>query len=313
VRDGNTSLLTTRGTKIPQPFSREITAVKGSREPFHARMVPYYDHTDHHAFVGAPIAVPGTSLTNWPDEFIHSTGDDLEQIDATQLERNAVVVAAVALYFANAGEAEAPALRAYVAARAASRIASDVATGVAHIAQAAPAQRDAAWREARSLVQHSHRKEQAALASVQALSGPSERAAGHTAQALARLEAELPRGLQAVDEAFSTLTGQAPPATSPTPLEKEMAALVYAPIAEIGKQQKALEKTKGVDGLHSIMRFEVYNFADGRRNAWQVYEAVAAEALSAGEWYYGRVKPEDVREQLKRAAEAGAFTLKPAP
>ena len=46
-------------------------------------MVPYYGSTDHHAFTPAHIGVPGTSLTNWPDEFIHSTGDDLEQIDAT--------------------------------------------------------------------------------------------------------------------------------------------------------------------------------------------------------------------------------------
>ena len=61
VRDGNTSLLTTRGTAHPQPFPREITAVKGSREPFHARMVPYYDSTDHHAFTPAPIGVPATS------------------------------------------------------------------------------------------------------------------------------------------------------------------------------------------------------------------------------------------------------------
>jgi hypothetical protein len=89
-----------------------------------------------------------------------------------------------------------------------------------------------------------------------------------------------------------------------------MSALVYAPVAGIAQQKEALDKTKGVDGLHAIMRFEVFNFADGRRNAWEVYEAVAAEALSAGEWYYGRVTPEDVREQLKRAAEAGAFTLK---
>ena len=41
-----------------------------------------------------------------------------------------------------------------------------------------------------------------------------------------------------------------------------------------------------------MMRFEVLNFADGRRSAFEVYEAVAAEALSAGEWYYGRVTPE---------------------
>ena len=69
----------------------------------------------------AQSACPATSLTNWPDEFIHSTGDDLENIDATQLERNAVVVAAVALYFASAGDDEAPALAAYVAARGRAR------------------------------------------------------------------------------------------------------------------------------------------------------------------------------------------------
>lgn len=63
VRDSNTSLLTTRGTELPQPFTREVVSVKGSREPYHARMVPYYNSTDHHAFTPAHIGVPATSLT----------------------------------------------------------------------------------------------------------------------------------------------------------------------------------------------------------------------------------------------------------
>jgi hypothetical protein len=58
-----------------------------------------------------------------------------------------------------------------------------------------------------------------------------------------------------------------------------------------------------------MMRFEVYNFADGQRTGLEVYEAVAAEALAAGEWYYGRVRPGDVLEALERAQKAGAFTL----
>jgi hypothetical protein len=61
-----------------------------------------------------------------------------------------------------------------------------------------------------------------------------------------------------------------------------------------------------------MMQFEVYNFADGRRTAWDVYEAVAAEALSAGEWYYGQVRPADVLDALEKAARAGAFTLRKA-
>jgi hypothetical protein len=178
VRDGNTSLLTTRGTRAPQPYTREILAVKGSREPYHARMVPYYDSTDHHAFTPARIGVPGTSLTNWPDEFIHSTGDDLENIDATQLERNAVVATAVALYFASAGEAEAPALAAFVAARGRARLAADAARAVELLARAAPTEQAGAFRDARNLLVQSQRKESAALASVRRLS-PKGRAAGH--------------------------------------------------------------------------------------------------------------------------------------
>jgi hypothetical protein len=62
--------------------------------------------------------------------------------------------------------------------------------------------------------------------------------------------------------------------------------------------------------LHPLMRFEVLNFADSRRSAWEVYEAVAAEALSAGHWYYGEVKAADVLAVLDAAAQAGAFTVR---
>ena len=192
VRDGNTSLLTTRGTKAAQPFTREVLSVKGSREPFHARMVPYFDSTDHHAFTPARIGVPGTSLTNWPDEFIHSTGDDLENIDATQLERNAVVTAGVALYFASVGDEEAPGLAAYVAARGRSRAAADTASAVELLARAAPGEREAAFRAGRNLVLHSHRKEAAALASV--APAEPERAGGRLRRAGAGRAGELQGG-----------------------------------------------------------------------------------------------------------------------
>jgi hypothetical protein len=89
-----------------------------------------------------------------------------------------------------------------------------------------------------------------------------------------------------------------------------MMTKVFAPVSNIGAFEDAMDKVKPVEGLHAMMRFEVYNFADGRRNAFEVYEAVAGEALSAGEWYYGKVKPADVLEALERAAKAGAYTMK---
>jgi len=311
VRDGNTSYLTTRGTSLPVPFTREIVAVKGTREPFHAAMVPYFDSTDHHAFTPAPIGVPGTSLTNWPDEFIHSTADDLENIDATQLERNAVVVAAVSLYFASLREEGAASLAAYVASRAASRIAADVATAVAHMAQAPPAGRDAAYAAARNLVIQSYRKEAGALGSIRRLGGPGGGAA-YLGELLTRLEAARPRDLESLAAAYRAITGRTAGEPSLSAEDQALAGKVYAPVADLGTWQDAMEKVKAVEGLHSMMRFEVYNFADGKRTALEVHQSAAAEALSAGAWYYGEVKPADVREALERAVQAGAYTVRQA-
>lgn len=309
VRDGNTSLLTMRGTSRPVPFTREITAVKGSREPFHARMVPYYDHTDHHAFTPARIGVPATSLTNWPDEYIHSSGDDLDNVDATQLERNAVVVAGVAVYFAGLKDDEVPSLAAYVAARGRSRVATDTATALAHVAEAAPGGREAAYGAARNLVRESHRKETTALAAFRRLA-PRGRAADLVVQATSALEASTARELDALERAYVAITGKNPPNLDLTKEERAMAGKLFVPVADVGAFADALEKTKRVAGLHEMMRFEALNFADGKRNAYEVYEAVAAEALSAGEWYYGKVMPADVLAALEQAAQAGAFTLK---
>jgi hypothetical protein len=311
VRDGNTSLLTTRGTSLPAPFTREITAVKGSREPFHARMVPYYDSTDHHAFTPARIGVPATSLTNWPDEYIHGTGDDLENIDATQLERNAVVVAGVALYFAGLRDDDVPALAGYITARGRSRTAADLATAVAHLAGAAPAERGAAYGAARNLVRETHRRELAALAALRRLSGRG-RSVDFLAQATSALEDSIGRDYEVLERASSAMTGRNPPNLDLTRDERAMAGKVFVPVADVGTFADAIGRTKPVAGLHAMMRFETLNFADGKRNAYEVYQAVAAEALSAGEWYYGTVTPAEVLETLERAAKAGAFGVKAA-
>jgi hypothetical protein len=66
--------------------------------------------TDHPVFNMGIIGVPGVTFTNWPDEFIHSSDDDLWQMDPTQLKRNAVAVAATAHYLATAGDAQLPVL-----------------------------------------------------------------------------------------------------------------------------------------------------------------------------------------------------------
>jgi len=308
VRDGNTSYLSNRGTGQPQPFLREITAVKGSREPFLARMVPYFDSTDHHSFTPRHVGVPATSLTNWPDEYIHSTGDDLENVDATQLERNAVVVAAVSLYFASLADADVANLAAYSAARGRSRVAADLATAVTHLAEAAPEDRARAAREARALVRESHVKEERLLASLRRL-GPRPDVEAVVSRATAALERSMQDALETVDRRLTALGGASAP---PDDGERELSALVYAPASGVADIHGALERVKSPSGLHKMMAFEAVNFADGTRSAWEIYEAVAAEALAAGAWYYSPVQPDDVRAVLDSAVETGALVRREA-
>jgi hypothetical protein len=52
------------------------------------------------------------------------------------------------------------------------------------------------------------------------------------------------------------------------------------------------------------MQWEVLAFADGERTGLEIHESTAAEARSAGEWYYGKVEPEAVLAFLRACEEA---------
>src|SRR6185503_3302195 len=183
-------------------------------------------------------------------------GDDLEQLDATQIERNAVVVAAVALYFAGLPEEDAPALAAYVAARGSARIAADVATAIAHVSQAPPGARAQAFRAARNLVRQSYRKEAGALASVRRLAAARGRTADYVTQATARLEESLPADLRGLERAYTAVTGEGLPNVELSREEQAMAGQVFAPVADYGAWLDAMERMRPTDSLHGMMRFE---------------------------------------------------------
>jgi hypothetical protein len=88
-----------------------------------------------------------------------------------------------------------------------------------------------------------------------------------------------------------------------------MTRAVYAPTGDAAGLSRSLRKVEAPSGLHPLMKFEVLNFADGARTAWEIYEAVAAEALSAGPWYYGTVTPAQVQAVLDSAVEVGVLTM----
>jgi hypothetical protein len=317
------------------PFTKPIYSHKGTREPYNARAVPYFDSTDHLVFNDPWVGVPGTTLTNWPDEYIHSSDDDLFQVDPTQLKRNAYVVAATAWWLASAGPKEVDGLAGFVAARGASRLARDLATAQAWIA-GGPRDEAARRRGAAGLMAVSLDNELAALDSVRRIGEPADGSVlSASAQMLRTVAGALTPRLGAApdgeDPAMTRLASKVPRRSVASLsewlklehdlAEKRQAAArakreaedAEAASKKAGKKAKSAaaapaSSTGDEEALSPLMRSAVIGWVDGKRNAADIARRVCAEALSAGWWYYGEATPERVEKYLQSQVAAGLLT-----
>jgi hypothetical protein len=345
VVSGNNAFLPAGQTGTNPPgvaYSNPIFAHLGTREPFHARVVPYFDSTDHLVFNDSWVGVAGTTLTNWPDENIHSSGDDLWQIDATQLKRNAFIVAATALWLANAGESQVERLARFVTARGLARIAQDVATAADWMqgGKGEPGERS---RAARNLVDSSVEREAATIASIGALSPLNERVESVLASRRSELEKAARLIRDSVTSSASTADGSvwnAAPSETERRLERRVPKKAAATLAEwLSLQRRVADKrsdearrrreerdapeAKPARGkaaarpaapkpeekkLSPLMQWEAMNWVDGKTDAAAIARRVCAEALSAGSWYYGDCTPEMVEKFLETQARDGLIT-----
>jgi hypothetical protein len=279
-----------------QQYSKAVLARLGTRERYDARVVPFHNNTDHQVFNMPTIGIAGVTFTNWPDDYIHSSDDDLWQMDATQLERNAVAVASAAWIVADAGDEDLTAIAGEVVGRALSRLGRDTATALA-LARV-PDDPSAAGR-AIGLARESAARERRALLSLGPLSPASE--------AVRRALEHLPTA-DAAEARLRALLGGEGAVTVSTP---EAADQRRTPVLVDHVQGYLDTRGKLVRPrtLHPLMAYEVLNFVDGRRTYGDIYRAVAAEADAAGSWYYGVVTREDVTAYLDSAEKAGVVTV----
>jgi Zn-dependent M28 family amino/carboxypeptidase len=331
VVQGNNAYLAAWQAQTPAPgqaFSKPIFARLGTREPYRAQAVPYFDSTDHLVFNDPWVRVPGTSLTNWPDEYIHSSVDDLWQIDPTQIKRNAFVVAATAWWLANAGADDVPFLAGFVAARGAERMARDLATAQTWIREGRGSEEERR-RAAADLVAASRWVEEAAVASAQALGASAtavEEAVAAVRSAGTALASRLPARPAAEDPALARLAAKTPRFAVTTldawmALEERVKEKREA-AGRADRQKKETEEAarrsakKAVPAaapapeaesakLSPLMGTAALSWIDGKRNAAEIARRVCAEALSAGWWYYGETTPALVEKYLEEQVKDG--------
>jgi hypothetical protein len=306
VRRGNTAY----PLRLPGgagDFSRPILSALGTREPYRGEAVTFFTNTDHITFNDGRVGVPGVSLTNWPDPYIHSSDDDLWQMDATQLKRNAFIVAGTAYYLARVGESDAAALASLLEGYARQRLAAARAAALSLLEE--DTAEGSRFADARLLVEIAARVELAALASARALFPAESRAERLLFAARRRTAGQADRLRFQLEEIFKERTGK-PPAVSLT--EEEKAAAQSIP-EWTGPLSETMEKLRGhtaVAGLGSPYNFETRNLIDAKRSVLDIYRIVRAEALAAGEWYYGPVTLAKVKEVLEKAEKAGAIRFR---
>ncbi len=277
----------------------------GTRDRYNAKVIPFHNNTDHMPFNETPIGVPATTFTNWPDNYIHSSDDQLWNIDRTQLGRNAASVALMAYTMANAGESSVQALAAETAGRGQERLARNVRLGLSWIATATD--KGSAYFMAMDQVAYAVQRERLALASLAEVH-PS--AAGLIGPLQEQLDRREDSALRDIDLAYSQATGSSDrPQRQLSETEERLSRLTPTVTAGPTEFLTGRGRIRGVSGLHGLMSFEVLNSSNGERTGLEIYRYVAAEAREAGDHYYGTVTAEAVLQYLENVQAAGLMNL----
>jgi aminopeptidase YwaD len=75
-------------------FSRRIVAPTGTDDPFYYRIMSLHGNSDNAIFNDWRINVPGMKMITWPDSYYHSSEDNPDKCDPTQLRRVIFITAA---------------------------------------------------------------------------------------------------------------------------------------------------------------------------------------------------------------------------
>lgn len=302
VATNSSELAEAQAGSLRDVYPKPHFAHLGTRHRYNAKTIFFHSSSDHMTFNEAPIGVPGVSFTNWPDNYIHTSDDDLWNVDATQLGRNAAATALMAYTMAAAGDDEAAALTANTAARGAVRMARNLGLALQWLA-ASPRDPET-YRRALAQVRYAAQRERLGVAS---LAGISSLGAAMADAFMPIVEERERAAVAEVEAAFASqggVPGDAPASSSLQALERIRPRLAAGP-AEF------LDGRGGIGfvrGLHGLMASEVLSAVDGQRTGRDIYAFVAAEAREAGAHYYGVVTPEAVHEYLANAREAGLVT-----
>jgi hypothetical protein len=293
---------------------------QGTRNELIADVTPYSSGSDHDEYDSSTIAVPSLYLRDWPDIYIHTDHDSLDQIDATKLRRVALLGAASGYVYASVTAKQLPTLLPFLTAQAEERLAQ--VFGAAQQSVDDPQlEAGIAWYEALNLVNQTLQRERATMRSVIELTGGPAEEDADDARALAEQATNFRNWLdqQAKRRGVKGTAPSAPWATDADAKRVPIRVGEFGPLtyqndnvllARLGKERYAKIKLLNSEATpllnvrdqSELYAYEIVNFVNGKRTVGEIRDAVSAE--------YGPLAVNLVADYLEACAEAGVIQWK---
>jgi hypothetical protein len=275
-------------------FSRAVREPGGSKDALWADFTEYESGSDHWIYQEASFAIPTIYLRDWPDIYIHTNKDVVDNVDPTKLKRSAFIAAASGYYLATLGppsgmtEAALPYLVLNGALR---RLGETLERGFVHAFSAGGQSREAVVVASGAVTRELRR-----LQSFARFDYAPPGSLG--AQMVAEVEGDLKRMLP---------VGTPPPEATPDARVPIRNPAVKGPLNpsvdwvrdRAGADAAALAITRAPRG--DDVAYEIVNFIDGRRTVSDIRDAVSAE--------FGPIETKVVAEYLDLLARIGAVTI----
>jgi len=292
---------------------------QGTRNQFLVDVTPYSEGSDHDDYDSSTIAVPSLYLRDWPDIYIHTDHDTLQQIDATKLRRVALLGAAAGYVYATLDAERSQGLLPFYTAQSEMRLAQifEQAQRVLDEPKMDPV---SAWYEARNLMRQALRRE---VATFRSLTEFTEGAASGTTneKALADQVATFNVWIDSQAKARGAQSPEPKAPWSPDLAARKIPVRIgdFGPLTyqndNVLKARLAPERVANIKLLNSeatpllneqdlseLYAYEIVNFVDGKRTVGEIRDAVSAE--------YGPLPIELVNDYLDACKEAGIVQWK---
>jgi aminopeptidase YwaD len=293
---------------------------QGTRNELFADVTPYSSGSDHDDYDSSTIAVPSLYLRDWPDIYIHTDHDTLDQIDATKLRRVALLGAAAGYVYASVTAQQLPMLLPFLASQSEARLAQ-VFGAAQQLVDDPKLEASVAWYEARNLVDQSLLRERGTLHSVVEFTGGAADTDAEAGKAVSDQAVNFQSWIDSRAK-LRGATGSAPSAAWAGDSDAkripvrigEFGPLTYQNdnvlLARLGKERYG--KIKLINAEHTqllsvqdqseLYAYEIVNFVNGQHTVGEIRDAVSAE--------YGPLPVNLVADYLNACAEAGVIRWK---